>query len=161
LKRELDALGLSLSAINAGYAGTEGLLFACTLVVIDRVTETEKDEWLAIFSHYKLMTRAARQWLEKHAMKSQETRIEELEDYRELRRKWLEATPIEERLAGLPPEQVLSAVPPEPRMAGLPPEPSVLALPIEALRVLACDEAFMATLSDEVRQEVVERVHNG
>src|SRR5215510_3727274 len=100
--------------------------------------------------------------------------MQDMEGYKELMDRMLDALPAEQvlshyapeqRLAGLPPEQRLAGLPPEQRLAGLPPEQRLagldrdhqaLALPVEVLRLLP--EEYLRSLSPEVEAEIRRRL---
>ena len=71
--------------------------------------------------------------------------------YDEVFQKFVEAMPIEKRLAGLVPAQVLGAFPPEQRLAGLAPAPWILALPLRVLRVHP--KEYLRSLPAEVQEQ--------
>lgn len=77
------------------------------------------------------------------------------QSYSESLRKMMELIPMEERLAGVPVEERLAGVPVEERLAGVPVEERLLAMPVEALRALS--EAYLATLPEGVRAEILSR----
>jgi hypothetical protein len=82
--------------------------------------------------------------------------MQDMEGYKELMDKMLEALPTEQRLAGLSPEQVLSLYTPEQRLAGLDRDQQALALPVEVLRLLP--EEYLRSLSAEVEAEIRRRL---
>src|SRR5690349_2458801 len=146
-------------------------MYTTHIVVIDEVTEAERDEYLRLFSHRPAMpgeaTRWLRQWMRETKMKQPD--IEELPEFEELFKKTIEKTiaamPLEERLAGLTPEQVLGAFAPEQRLAGLATEQRlaglateqlIVALPVEVLRVLP--EEYLRSLPTEVQEQVQKRL---
>ena len=71
----------------------------------------------------------------------------QLEDFADMRRRYLASLPLEERLDGLKPEE---------RLAGLSEADRVLALPDAALRALPAD--YLATLPEAAQQRIRERL---
>ena len=140
LLQEIERMGWTLTPLNGGYARIEGLMYTTHVVVIDEVTEAERDEYLRLFSHKPALpgeaTRWLRQWMRETKMKQPD--IEELPGFEELFQKTIEAMPIEKRLAGLAPEQV------------------VLALPLELLRALP--EEYLRSLPAEIQEQVRKRL---
>ena len=135
-------------------------MYTTHVVVIDEVTEAERDEYLRLFSHKPALpgeaTRWLQQWLRETKMKQPD--IEELPGFEELFAKSIakaiQKMPLEERLEGLAPEQVLGAF--EQRLAGLAPEQVVLALPLELLRALP--EEYLRSLPAEIQEHVQKRL---
>jgi hypothetical protein len=128
-------------------------MYTTHVVVIDEVTEAERDEYLRLFSHKPALpgeaTRWLRQWMRETKMKQPD--IEELPGFKELFAKSIakaiQEMPLEERLEGLAPEQ---------RLAGLAPEQVILALPLEVLRVLP--EDYLRSLPIEIQEQVRKRL---
>ena len=162
LLQEIERMGSTLTPLDGGYARIEGLMYTTHVVVIDEVTEAERDEYLRLFSHKPALpgeaTRWLRQWMRETKMKQPD--IEELPGFEELFAKSIakaiQKMPLEERLEGLAPEQVLSAFAPEQRLAGLAPEQVVLALPLELLRALP--EEYLRSLPAEIQEHVRKRL---
>jgi hypothetical protein len=156
LLQEIERMGWTLTPLDGGYARIEGLMYTTHVVVIDEVTEAERDEYLRLFSHKPALqgeaTRWLQQWMRETKMKQPD--IEELPGFEELFQKTIEAMPLEKRLAGLAPEQVLGAF--EQRLAGLAPEQVVLALPLELLRALP--EEYLRSLPAEIQEQVRKRL---
>ena len=162
-------MGWTLTPLDGGYARIEGLMYTTHVVVIDEVTEAERDEYLRLFSHKPALPGKAtlwlRQWMKETKMKQPD--MEEVPGFKELFAKSiakaiqempleerLEGLAPEERLAGLAPEQVLGAF--EQRLAGLAPEQVVLALPLELLRALP--EEYLRSLPAEIQERVRKRL---
>jgi len=167
LLQEIKHMGWTLTPLGGGYARIDGLMYATYVVIIDEVTEAERDEYLRLFSHRPASpgeaTRWLRQWMRDTKMKQPD--IEELPGFEELFQKTIEAMPLEKRLAGLAPEQllaglapeqVLGAYAPEQRLAGLAPEQVLLALPMEMLRALP--EEYLRSLPVEIQEQVRKRL---
>jgi hypothetical protein len=180
LLQEIERMGWTLTPLDGGYARIEGLMYTTHVVVIDEVTEAERDEYLRLFSHKPALPGKAtlwlRQWMKETKMKQPD--MEEVPGFKELFAKSIaeaiQEMPLEERLegltpeqvlgafapeqrlAGLAPEQVLGAFAPEQRLAGLAPEQVILALPLEVLRALP--EDYLRSLPVEIQEQVRERL---
>ncbi|MFO0762924.1 MAG: hypothetical protein U0359_41190 [Byssovorax sp.] len=131
------------------------------------MTETERDEYLRLFSHRRTEQGEALRWLSQfmRTTRMKQPHIEELPGYDELFQKLVEAMPLEKRLAGLAPEQVLGAyapeqrlagLAPEQRLAGLPAETLIVALPVEILRMLP--EEYLRSLPSEAQEQIKKRL---
>src|SRR4029079_17437378 len=115
---EIARMGWTLTPLGGGYGRIDGAVYTTFVVITDEVTETERDEYLRLFSHRPAepgeATRWLRQWMRETKMKQPD--IEELPGFEELFaktiKKTVEAMPLEERLAGLTPEQVLAGLAP-------------------------------------------------
>jgi hypothetical protein len=144
LLQEIERMGWTLTPLNGGYARIEGLMYTTHVVVIDEVTEAERDEYLRLFSHKPALPGEATQWLRQwmRETKMKQPDMEELPGFEELFAKSIakaiEKMPIEERLAGLAPEQV------------------VLALPLELLRALP--DEYIRSLPTEIQEQVRKRL---
>ena len=138
LLKEMKRMGWTLTALGGGYGRIDGVVYTTFVVITDEVTESERDEYLRLFSHRPAEQGEATRWLQQwmRDTKMKQPNIEELPGYEEMFQKLVEAMPLEKRLAGLAPEQVLGAFAPEQRLAGLPTEQLILALPVDVLRVL-------------------------
>jgi hypothetical protein len=157
LLQEIERMGWTLTPLGGGYARIDGLMYTAYVVITDEVTETERDEYLRLFSRRPASqgeaTRWLRQWMRDTKMKQPD--IEELPGFEELfqksiekaNRKAIEAMPVEERLAGLAPEQVLGA---------FAPEQVVVVLPLDILRALP--EDYLRSLPVEVQEQVRKRL---
>jgi hypothetical protein len=119
-------------------------MYTTHVVVIDEVTEAERDEYLRLFSHKPALpgeaTRWLRQWMRETKMKQPD--IEELPGFEELFAKSIakaiQKMPLEERLEGVAPEQLIPA------------------LPLEVLRVLP--EEYLCSLPAEIQEQVRKRL---
>jgi hypothetical protein len=109
-------------------------------VVTDEVTETERDDYLRLFSHRPAQPGEAARWLKQwmRDTRMKQPDIEELPGYEEMFQKLVEAMPVEKRLAGLAPEQV------------------ILALPVEVLRMLS--EEHLRSLPADVQETIKKRL---
>ena len=176
LLKEIKRMSWELVPLGGGYGRIDGAVYTLLVVITDEVTETERDEYLRLFSHRSAergeATRWLQQWMRDTKMKQPD--IEELPGFEELFQKTIEAMPLEKRLAGLAPEQRLAGLDPEQRLAGLAPEQRlaglapeqrlaglpteqlILALPVEVLRVLP--EDYVRSLSGEVQEQVKKRL---
>jgi len=119
------------------------------VVVIDEVAEAERDALLSLFGHHPQADTEARRWFGRFVMSDEETRkkMQEMEDYDALVKRFLAELPPELRLAGLAPEQ---------RVADLSAEERLLMMPDEALRLLP--DAYLDTLSPVTRGAIRRRV---
>ncbi|NUQ79189.1 MAG: hypothetical protein HUU21_37220 [Polyangiaceae bacterium] len=150
---EIERMGSMLAPLEGGYACIAGLMYTTHVVVIDEVTDAERDEYLRLFSHKPALPGEAtlwlRQWMKETKMKQPD--IEELPGFEELFAKSIakaiQEMPLEERLSGLAPEQ---------RLSGLAPEQVVLALPLEILRALP--EEYLGSLPAEIQEQVRKRL---
>jgi hypothetical protein len=128
-------------------------MYDTLLVVIDEVTEAERDEYLRLFSRLPTLAGEATRWLRQwmRAAKMKDPNIEELPGFEELFKKSikkaLQTMPLEERLAGLAPEE---------RLAGLAPEQVLLGLPLELLRGL--HEDYLRSLPVELQEKLRRRL---
>ncbi|MEZ4308237.1 MAG: hypothetical protein R3F14_09360 [Polyangiaceae bacterium] len=147
------------------------------------VAPAEGDPLYFLGSGKTLSPEARLFWMELVGSKEAAMSMQDMEGYKELMEKLLDALPAEQvlshyapeqvlshyapeqRLAGLPPEQRLAGLPPEERLAGLPPEQRLagldrdhqaLALPVEVLRMLP--EEYLRSLSPEVEAEIRRRL---
>jgi hypothetical protein len=144
LLTEIARMGWTLTPLGGGYGRIDGTVYTTFVVVTDDVTETERDEYLRLFSHRPAepgeATRWLRQWMRETKMKRPE--IEELPGFEELFhksiKKALQAMPVEERLEGLAPEQLIPA------------------LPVEMLRVLP--EEYVRSLPSEIQEQIQRRL---
>ncbi len=82
--------------------------------------------------------------------------VEELPEFSDMMRRFLDKLPLEERLAGLGPEERLAGLAPEERLAGLSTEQVVLALPLDVLRALP--DAYIGSLPVEAQERIRKRV---
>jgi hypothetical protein len=150
---EIARMGWTLTPLGGGYGRIDGTVYTTFVVVTDDVTETERDEYLRLFSHRPAepgeATRWLRQWMRETKMKQPE--IEELPGFVELFhksiKKAIQAMPIEERLEGLAPEQLL---------ARLTPEQVIPALPLDLLRVLP--DEYVRSLPAEIQEQIQKRL---
>lgn len=178
LRAELVRLNATLVLLEGGYARIDGLGYTCLVAIIDEVCESERDEYLHVFSHQqKLTTNTAmwmRQWLREAKMKG--TNVEEMQDADVWFQGIIEKMPIknrlsglrsdevmreyppEERLAGLETDEVMSHYSPEQRLAGLDAEQLAVNLPIDLLRALGDD--YINTLPPDVQQKIRQRLRD-
>jgi hypothetical protein len=176
LLAEIARMGWTLTPLGGGYGRIEGAVYTTFVVITDDVTETERDEYLRLFSHRRAEQGEAIRWLGQfmRTTRMKQPHIEELPGYEELFQKLVEAMPPEKRLAGLAPEQrlagltpeqvlgafapeqVLGAFAPEQRLAGLPPETLIPALPLEVLRVLP--DEYLRSLPGDVQEQIQKRL---
>lgn len=145
---DVESMGLAFYDMQDGYWQITGGLFRVYVLELDRIGDLEEDGVLGSFGHRHVSTQEASQfWTEMVGSKEAGMDAENLEGYKELRARFIESLPPEERLAGLPPEQ---------RMAGLSPEEVFRGMPTEILRGLS--ESYLATLPESVRETVRKRI---
>ena len=153
LTQEIQVMNWTLVDLGGGYRQILGAVYDCYVAVVDEVAETERDEFLRIFSHQPVTDPVAnwwlRDWLDKGTMKRQK---KDIPGYDEMYRKLLEGVPVEMRLAGLSPEERLAGLKPEERLAGLGPNQLVLALPDDILGAL--DPRALARLPVSVQEKI-------
>jgi hypothetical protein len=170
---ELARLGLALPDDQGGYYDVQGLPWPLLLMVLDEVSEVERDELLGAFGHRRIESLEARVWWQQQTGDAM-AKLKEMPGYLELEQKFIDALSPEQRLAGLAPEQrlaglapeqrlaglvpeqVLSAFTPEQRLAGLSTEEALLAMPDEVLRALSA--SYVAQLSGPVRDAIARRL---
>ena len=121
------------------------------------MTEAERDKSLRLFSRRPAEQGEATRWLQpwRRDTKRKPPEIEDLPVYDEVFQQLDQATPIEQRLAGLAPDQVIGAFAPEQRLAGLAPAPWIQALPLKVLRLLP--DEYLRSLPAEVQEQVRKR----
>ncbi len=159
---EMARMGFVMTPLGGGYARIEDTMYTTFLVVTDDVTETERDEYLRLFSHRRAKdgeaTRWLQQWMRETKMKQPD--IEDLPGFEELFQKSIERAiqkmPAEERLAGLAPQERLAGLAPQERLAGLGTEQLILALPVDVLRGLR--EEYLRSLPIEIQQQIAKRL---
>ncbi len=173
LLAEIARMGWTLTPLGGGYGRLDGVVYTTFVVITDDVTETERDEYLRLFSHRRAEQGEALRWLNQfmRTTRMKQPHIEELPGYEELFQKLVDAMPPEkrlapeqrlaglapeQRLAGLAPEQRLAGLAPEQRLAGLAPEALILALPVDLLRVLP--EEYLRSFPGEVQEQIKKRL---
>ena len=116
---------------------------------LDVVSESERDDYLRIFSHHPIETEEVVEWLREYTDIPEDAVLspEEVAKNEPMLRKLAQAIPLRIRLEGLKPEE---------RLAGLPPAQAVLALPDEVLHGLS--ESYLATLPADVLATVRARL---
>src|SRR3954468_14763814 len=109
---EIARMGWTLTPLGGGYGRIDGTVYTTFVVIIDDVTEAERDEYLRLFSHRPAAQGEATRWLQQwmRETKMKQPNIEELPGFEELFQKTIEAMPLEKRLAGLAPEQRLAGL---------------------------------------------------
>jgi hypothetical protein len=140
LVAELARLGLTLPADEGGYYEVQGLPWPLLLMVLDEVSEAERDELLGAFGHHRIESLEARVWWQQQTGETM-AKLKEMPGYLELEQKFINGLSLEQRLAGLAPEQILSTFAPEQRLAGLAPEQRLAGLaPEQRLAGLAPEQ---------------------
>ena len=149
LRAELARCPADLVAQEPGYhlAVVRGM----TVIVaeLDVVSQSERDDYLRIFSHHPIETEEVVDWLREHTDLSEDAVLspEEVAKNEPMLTKLAQSIPLRIRLKGLKPEE---------RLADLPPAQAVLALPDEILRVLP--ESYLATLPADIQATVRARL---
>lgn len=149
LLEDIARMDWTFTPLGRGYSRIEGPVYATYLVVTDEVTEAEQDEFLAIFSHRRVLSLAAKQWMTHWIEQEHGTmqNVKDMEGYDEMMQKFIDSLPVELRLAGLAPEE---------RLVDLPPERQVLALSDEVLRTLP--DEYLRTLPADVQAAIRTRI---
>ena len=167
LRAELARCPAELLAQEPGYhlAVVRGM----TVIVaeLDVVSESERDDYLRVFSRHPIETEEVVEWLREHTDIPEDAVLspEEVAKNEPYLTKLAQSIPLRIRLKGVKPEEVLAELPPEDRLAGLTPETiaralsevdHVLALPDAALRGLSPE--YVATLPETARARIRERL---
>jgi len=160
LTQEIRERGLGWSDLGGGYAELTGGLFRLFVAELDVVAEREDDDMLRLFTHRKEHTLEARRfWAEQVGTKEAMMAVNELEDYDEVFRRFLELLPPEKRFLGLSPEQVMNAFAPEQRLAGLAPEQRLAGLaPEQRLAGLAPEQRLLGLAPDQLLSALPDEV---
>ncbi len=168
LLREYEHCKLTPEPLKDGYVRLLGMPYTVLVVLLDRVADAERDDYLRLFTAKFEHIRDygalawAQSWL-KTDRKDME-HLKHLEGYEELVRDFakhfgkqavLDYMTPEERLAGLEPEERLAGLEPEERLAGL--EPAQVLAEFEPEQRLAGLEPaqILAGLSPEVRAQLL------
>lgn len=147
LEQEIHDRGLVWSDLGGGYAELTGGLFRLFVAEIDVVAEEEDDDVLRLFGHEPAHTLEARRfWAEQVGTKEAMMTAQELEEYEEVARRFLDVLPPEKRLVGLAPDQVARA------LGSLAPDQFLAVMPEELLRALS--EEFIEQLPEPTRSSV-------
>jgi len=176
LRAELAALPLTLALQEPGYH--LGTLDRMRLVVVelDVVSESERDDYLRVFSRHPIETEEVVDWLREHTDIPEDAVLspEEVAKNEPMLTKLAQSLPLRirldglkpaerlaglapaDRLAGLAPADRLAGLAPADRLAGLPPEHTVLALPDSMLARLP--ESFLTTLPADVQDAIRARL---
>jgi len=158
LRAELARCPAELVAQEPGYhlAVVRGM----TVIVaeLDVVSESERDDYLRVFSRHPIETEEVVEWLREHTDIPEDAVLspEEVAKNEPYLTKLAQAIPLRIRLKGVTPEERLAGLQPEERLADLPPALAVLALPDEILRVLP--ESYLATLPPDIQATVRARL---
>jgi hypothetical protein len=157
LEKEIAARGLVWTDRGGGYAELTGGLFRLFVAEIDVVADREDDDMLRLFGHDREHTREARRfWAEQVGTKEAMMAVQELEDYDEVVRHFLELLPPEQVMRAFAPEQRVAGLAPEQRVAGLAPDQLLPAMPDEVLRALSPE--FIAQLPEPARSTIKKRL---
>jgi len=149
LLTEIERMGWRSTSLGGGYGRIDGVMYTTYVVVIDEVSDAERDEYLRLFSHHRTEPGEGRRWLEQwmRETKMKQPDVEELPEFSDMMRRFLDKLPVEERLAGLAPEE---------RLLGLATEQVVLALPLDVLRGLSDD--YIGSLPVKVQEQIRKRL---
>ncbi len=167
LDAELARCPAELTEQEPGYHHTTVLGMRLVVVELDVVAESERDDYLRVFSHHAIQTEEVVHWLREHTDLPEDAVLspEEVAKNEPYLIKLAKSLPLRIRLEGLEPEEVLQNFEPEQRLAGLKPEERVaglsetdqiLALPDSALRGLSPE--YLATLPEAAQQRIRERL---
>jgi hypothetical protein len=153
LLKEIAWLGAILVPLGGGYSRIDGLLYVIYVAATDEVSDAERDEFLALFSHHRVKQGAATHWLQEwmRDAKMKQPNIEEVPGWNEMMRRFLDRLPVEERLEGLVPEEIAARLNP-----ALPLDRLLPTLPLELLRGLS--EEYLRSLPPEVLDQVRRRL---
>jgi hypothetical protein len=156
LEQEIKERGLVWNDLGGGYAELTGGLFRLLVAEIDVVADEEDDDMVRLFGHERGHTLEARRfWAEQVGTKEAMMAVQDLEDYDEVVRRFLELLPPEKRMEGLAPEQVVRAFAPEEVVRAFAPEEVVRALgPDQLLR--AMPDEMLRALSDDFIEKLPE-----
>jgi len=92
---EIERMGWTLVLLGDGYGRIDGGVYVTYIVITDEVAPAERDAYLALFSHGRVTDPEAAQWFEQWLGEGKRMQnIEQLEGYKEIRRKLLEETPV-------------------------------------------------------------------
>jgi hypothetical protein len=185
LRRDAERMRWTFEDLGGGYHAVHGGPYPSFLVLLDDVSESERDPLLGAFGNRTLKAeeRNAAIWMFAHRTLAEERDMSDLEGWEDFMEKLREVAPPEflvqllkpeervaglkpeervaglkpeERVAGLKPEERVAGLKPEERRAGLTPDETVLVLADEILRTLP--EDFIDTLPAEVRNEIRRRL---
>ena len=158
LRAELAACGAAPEPQEPGYHLAALERMRLLVVELDVVSESERDDYLRVFSHHPIQTEEVVEWLREHTDIPEDAVLppEEVAKNEPLLRKIAQSLPLRVRLEGLKPEERLVGLKPEERLAGLAPEHTVLALPDAMLARLP--ESFLATLPADVQDAIRARL---
>ncbi len=167
LDAELARCPTSLAEREPGYHHTTVRGMRLVVVELDVVAESERDDYLRVFSHHPIETEEVVDWLREHTDLSEDAVLspEEVAKNEPMLAKLAQSIPLRIRLKDVKPEEVLQNFKPEERLAGLQPEviaralseaDRVLSLPDAALRALPAD--YLATLPEAAQQRIRERL---
>lgn len=148
LLADVDEMGLRWEDLGGGYWQLHGGLFTLYVVEFEVVCEQEDDDFLRGFTRRGQRTQEGiRFWAELVSSKEVKMSLHEMDDFKDVMRRFLDECPPEERVAGLTPEQ---------RVAGLTPEERLLTMPDAALQYLP--DEYLATLSEATREAIRQRI---
>jgi hypothetical protein len=108
LLAELAFLQCERRSLDPGYAALVGLGYTTYMVVTDEVAETERDEFLKIFSHHPVHDPDAVDWLQDWLALQEEhmPQVKRSKSFHEVRQKLLSSMTPKERLSGLSAEEI-------------------------------------------------------
>jgi hypothetical protein len=152
LEREIKERGLVWHDLGGGYGELAGGLFRLLVAEIDVVADAEDDDMVRLFGYARGHTLEARRfWAEQVGTKEAMMAVQDLEDYDEVVRRFLELLPPEKRMEGLAPEQRVAGLTPEQVVRAFAPEQVVRALaPEQVVRALAPEQVVRALAPDQL-----------
>jgi len=158
LRDELARCPAELTEQELGYHHTTVRGMRLVVAELDVIAESERDDYLRVFSHQPIETEEVVDWLREHTDLTEDAVLspEEVAKNEPMLFKLAKALPLQIRLKDLKPEERLAGLQPEERLADLPPEQTVLALPDAMLARLP--ESFLATLPADVQAAVRARL---
>jgi hypothetical protein len=124
LLAELAFLQCERRSLDPGYAALVGLGYTTYMVVTDEVAETERDEFLKIFSHHPVHDPDAFDWLQDWLALQEEhmPQVKRSKSFHEVQQKLLSSMTPKERLAGLSAKEVLAQFSPDEVLAQFSPD---------------------------------------
>jgi hypothetical protein len=157
LDDEIRRMRWTLTPLGDGYGQIDGGVYTIFLVVTDEVAVGEADDFLRVFSHYKVQTQEAFWWWQQwRAEDGTMPDIKDMEGYDEMLLKFIGTLSPDKRLLGLTPEERVQGLAPEQRLADLAPEQQLLALSDEVLQ--SFPEDYLRSLSPEVQTAIRNRI---
>ena len=148
LNREIEQFELVMTSLGNGYARLTGRLYNIIVVLLDEVSDAERDDYLRVFTKAEEVAsvqalRWMRSWVHKGVSMSKLQNLDGFDEVvtkvirsmdREGLQRFLAGLKPEQRLAGLSPEELRAALSVEERLEGLGVEERLHGLGIEELQ---------------------------